>query len=96
MKINKELLKSYIDLKETTKQIKIEMDNIKNEIITSMEGEEKYEDAEYLIDNILVKSKRLNITLFKTDHKDMYEKYLTESISKRFTIKEKKEEKNGN
>ena len=86
--MNKDLIRIYLKNQELLKKIKLENDNIKKDIIANMNNEEEYEDNLYLITNKIVKTKRLDTKLFKVDQKELYEKYLVTSISKRFILKE--------
>lgn len=76
------------ELEQYKKEIDNEIESIKNEIKREMDslGMDEYKTELFTVRYKLVKSKRFDNKAFKSIHKDLYEAFSKESISKRFSI----------
>jgi len=83
-----EKVQEYERVKQLVDELSTYMDTIKQELINEMEQKQLQElkiDI-FKVRYITVVSNRFNTTEFKKIHEDLYNQYLKESRSKRFTI----------
>jgi predicted phage-related endonuclease len=81
-------VKELKELQRMAEDVAAEIEVIKDELKREMEYRNSDEiiTSEYKVRYSTVASHRFNTTAFKRDNSNLYEKYLTESITKRFSI----------
>ena len=81
-------IKELKELEQYKKEIDSEIESIKDEIKKEMDslGTDEYKTDLFTVRYKLVKSNRFDNKAFKSVHKDLYEAFSKESISKRFSI----------
>ena len=80
-----ELKKFEMEKKELEEKIKSVQAELKE--VLREEGVDELRTEKYIIRNKSVVSHRFDTKKFKVEHTDLYESYLTESVSERFSIK---------
>ena len=81
-------IKELKELEQYKKEIDSEIESLKDEIKKEMDalGTDEYKTDLVTVRYKLVKSKRFDNKSFKLNHKDLYEAFSKESITKRFSI----------
>ena len=81
-------IKELKELEQYKKEIDSEIESLKDEIKKEMDslGTDEYKTDLFTVRYKLVKSKRFDNKSFKLSHKDLYEAFSKESITKRFSI----------
>lgn len=81
-------IKELKELEQYKKEIDSEIESLKDEIKKEMDslGTDEYKTDLFTVRYKLVKSKRFDNKSFKLIHKDLYEAFSKESITKRFSI----------
>lgn len=83
-----EKVRKYKELQMAIEKLEEQMNEVKEAIIKEMETEQAEEISVdiYKVRYITVISNRFNTTDFKKENKGLYERYLKESVCKRFTV----------
>jgi predicted phage-related endonuclease len=81
-------VKELKELQRMAEDVAGEIESIKDELKREMETRNTDEiiTSEYKVRYSDVASHRFNTTAFKRDNSNLYEKYLTENVTKRFSI----------
>lgn len=82
-------LDRYMELKRQIDELAYEMDEIKEAIQADMDkrGVDELKVGPYKVTYKSVSQSRFNTTAFKAANPGVYDMYLTESTSRRFTVK---------
>jgi len=81
-----EMVKSFEEKKILIAKLQAEQDMLKNGIIDYMNGREEIEESGYRVRYITVIRNILDTPKFKSENRELYELYLKENESKRFTV----------
>lgn len=81
------LVKEFKENQNMIDMLKNSNDQLKQEIITLMGGNDTLYIGVYKVTNKLVNSNRFNSKAFKLDHNDLYNEYVVNSKVNRFIVK---------
>lgn len=81
------LVKEFKENQNMIDMLKNSNDQLKQEIITLMNGNDTLYIGVYKVTNKLVNSTRFNSKAFKLDHNDLYNDYVVNSKVNRFIVK---------
>ena len=81
-----EMAKQFEERKKLIEALQAEQDTLKAQMINYMDGREEVEENGYKVKYITVIRNILDTPKFKTENRELYEMYLKENESKRFTI----------
>ena len=78
--------RSFKEIQRMIEELEAQANGIRESIIAEMDGAEEITADVFRIRYITVISNRLDTANFKKDHADLYNEYLKECASKRFTV----------
>nr|DAJ55604.1 MAG TPA: hypothetical protein [Caudoviricetes sp.] len=81
------LVKEFKENQNMIDMLKNSNDQLKQEIITLMNGNDTLYVGVYKVTNKLVNSNRFNSKAFKLDHNDLYNDYVVSTKVNRFIVK---------
>ena len=77
---------AFKELQAQIETLQTQLDELKESIISEMNGEQEITTADYTIKYITITRNILDTQKFKKDYEDLYSAYLKENESKRFSI----------
>lgn len=78
--------RAFKEMQIMIEELQAKQNAIKEAIISEMNGEQEISADIFKIRYITVTSKRLDTTKLKAENSDIYNEYLKESVSQRFTV----------
>ena len=81
------LVKEFKENQNMIDMLKNSNDQLKQEIINLMDGNDTIYIGVYKVTNKLISSNRFNSKAFKLDHNDLYNAYVVSTKVNRFTVK---------